>query len=387
VKPRLALKTLTGDVVRLIRNTPVAFSAPVLSLMERKIRLSLMAQDRTTTRKRLLQELSKKPGTPTSARELKIALGLSDRQLKSALAKLGDDVVWTDDGYYLNPTNEEPSIETRNLEITNVRGKTPRGVKEIAEAKADKASVRSDVTAVREEILSGQLLDWDELPQWIEDQSRIGTRMEEITLGPKSTAIPGRRMIDGFPVIRVETREIRYAGPGDAAARSIGSTVELEPLRRLSESLASDYGWHPAQATAFILCGVVPVAGPRVRTTRRISGGTEVVSVSIEGLDPRDDAKAVSAIFTKVKESLGIRSRRLSDDDALRYQTLRKFSAEHGRGAEGWSRWRDHLKSNGLPESWNYSDRRAYWTACKRADRASLGQQTQAKAPASSRAR
>jgi hypothetical protein len=68
---------------------------------------------------------------------------------------------------------------------------------------------------------------------------------------------------------RVTTRSLDYALPEDDWVRRVTVTADgaLDRLRVLAEVLAKDYGWTPAQASIFVLCGVTPFIAT-VRITR-----------------------------------------------------------------------------------------------------------------------
>jgi hypothetical protein len=139
----------------------------------------------------------------------------------------------------------------------------------------------------------------------------------------------------------------------------------LEALRVLSEQLANDYGWQPAQATSFILADATPMLpGIRVRTIRRF-GKPRPVEVSVVASHESQEPEAVAAAVRRVRAREGLRQRRPDERTAA----LADFMV--GRKADDESRiaWRNACRANGHPD-WSYSEPSSFHKAVKRARRA-----------------
>jgi hypothetical protein len=135
-----------------------------------------------------------------------------------------------------------------------------------------------DVMAFRRKYLEGALVDWANLDTWIAGRAKLdGEPTTDVTIALPASAISDAEAdeLDFSPSLervrpaRVATRRLDYALPGDDWVRRVTVTADgvLDRLRVLAEALAKAYGWAPAQASIFVLCGVTPFIAT-VRITR-----------------------------------------------------------------------------------------------------------------------
>jgi hypothetical protein len=135
-----------------------------------------------------------------------------------------------------------------------------------------------DVSAYRHHYLGDALVEWTELDTWITARAKLdGEPTTDVTIALPATAIsdPDADELHLSPPMervrpsRVATRRLDYALPGDDWIRRVAVTADgaLDRLRVLAEALAKAYGWTPAQASIFVLCGITPFIAT-VRVTR-----------------------------------------------------------------------------------------------------------------------
>jgi hypothetical protein len=135
-----------------------------------------------------------------------------------------------------------------------------------------------DIIAFRRKYLGDALVEWADLDTWIMAQAKLdGEPTTDVTIALPAGAIADPDADDFHlspPVgrvrpARVASRVLTYALPGDDWVRRVAVTADgaLDRLRVLAETLAKAYGWTPAQASIFVLCGVPPFIAT-VRITR-----------------------------------------------------------------------------------------------------------------------
>jgi hypothetical protein len=135
-----------------------------------------------------------------------------------------------------------------------------------------------DIVAFRRKYLGDALVEWADLDIWIMAQAKLdGEPTTDVTIALPASAIadPDADQFHLSPPVgrvrpaRVASRVLAYALPGDDWVRRVAVTADgtLDRLRVLAEALAKAYGWTPAQASIFVLCGVPPFIAT-VRITR-----------------------------------------------------------------------------------------------------------------------
>jgi hypothetical protein len=135
-----------------------------------------------------------------------------------------------------------------------------------------------DIVAFRHQHLGDALVEWADLDTWITARAKLdGEPTTDLTIALPASTIsdPDADELDISPPLarvrpyRVATRVLAYALPGDDWVRRMAVTADgaLDRLRVLAEALSKAYGWTPAQASIFVVCGVTPFIAT-VRTTR-----------------------------------------------------------------------------------------------------------------------
>jgi hypothetical protein len=144
---------------------------------------------------------------------------------------------------------------------------------------AEHARYDPDVVAFRRKYLGDALVEWADLETWIAARAELdGEPTTDITVAVPAGAATWLRDADELDISpplgrarpsRVGPRLLDYALPGDEWVHRAAVTADgtLDRLRGLAEALANAYGWIPAQATIFVLCGVTPFIAT-VRVTR-----------------------------------------------------------------------------------------------------------------------
>jgi hypothetical protein len=160
-----------------------------------------------------------------------------------------------------------------------------------------------DVMAFRHKYLEGALVDWANLDTWIAARAKLdGEPTTDVTIAVPASAISDAdadadeldfsTFLERVRPARVATRRLDYALPGDDWIRRVTVTADgvLDRLRVLDEALAKAYGWTPAQASIFVLCGVTPFIAtggspdppPRFATTPTWTGHAALPSTSTQ---------------------------------------------------------------------------------------------------------
>ncbi len=155
---------------------------------------------------------------------------------------------------------------------------------------------------------------------------------------------------------RVATRVLDYALPGDEWIRRVAVTADgaLDRLRALAEALAKAYGWIPAQATIFVLCGVVPFIAT-VRTTRsaaKVRHHADLVwarRITLD-IDPAAAPQEVLDAFQRARQRQGLAHLRPL---SLKHIRLAAFAGAEYADKPWAERWR--LWNASFPE-WHYAE-------------------------------
>src|SRR6266545_5040159 len=131
---------------------------------------------------------------------------------------------------------------------------------------ADEASRDDDVLRFRRQHLPSGLLPWSDLEGWINQHTpSVGTVYVTIALPPGApTPIPatgGSAIPPDANVVRTEAKALAWARPTDRWTQRTPTqqNTPLAHLRGLSESLADQMAWQPAQAAIFVTTGTVPL--------------------------------------------------------------------------------------------------------------------------------
>jgi hypothetical protein len=129
------------------------------------------------------------------------------------------------------------------------------------------AGQREDVRNFRAQILGGILIQFSDVQNWVASRSQSSPSLilrlplpQGITITRSGTNFLLSEPIQRLEGFSTERDMLDYFGAGDGWVRSeaVSRDSELDRLRKLSLSLAADYGWQRAQATVFVLTGLVP---------------------------------------------------------------------------------------------------------------------------------
>jgi hypothetical protein len=215
--------------------------------------------------------------------------GMTGAEVEQSLTALGPEIVEADDG----DLSIAPAQESRS------RGLSPKEVGADSERRADLARENhaTELDKFRSDHLGGDPLGADQVASWIE------ARIEEpTTYETKADAAS----------IQVERRTLEYAVVGSDWVQRvpIAQGSVLDELRSLSEAIARESGWQPAQATSFVLADVTPVVPVTRITTRRTFGASRRAEVSATEVHPHQEPEAVARYLRQVRKREGFRQRR-----------------------------------------------------------------------------
>ena len=285
------------------------------------------------------------------------------------------------------------------------KGKPKSGAREVppdarltalAKAAADDASRRSDVTAFRAKVLGGKLLTHSKVAAWVEGQADAdgtpqplltvtvpeGHTVSDVEVAPAVTDFSPAMSIWPEPPITISKRnpavgftllllEYSSAGKGGVMRKRIRPFGVLDGLRVLGETLATEYGWEPYQATAFVLTGIPPYI-PKAKltfstkVTSMLGLQTRILIEVDSSMPPMEVLKMYRAARAEVPLG-GNRKRYRSMTD--KHVRLAEFFEANGR------QWKERMKTWNLeyPE-WSYSEVRNFSRDCKRASERLFGE-------------
>jgi hypothetical protein len=231
---------------------------------------------------------------------------------------------------------------------------------------ADHARYDPDVVAFRRNYLGDILVEWANLDTWITARAKLdGERTTDITVvvpaGAATSIGDGDELSISPPLgrvrpARVAARLLDYALPGDDWVRRVAVAADgtLDRLRVLAEALANAYGWIPAQATIFVLCGVTPFIAT-VRATRsaaKVRHQADLVwarRITLD-IDPAATPQEVLDAFQRARWRQGLAH--------LRPLTLKHIRLAAFAGAEHADKpWAERLRlwNTSFPE-WHYAE-------------------------------
>jgi hypothetical protein len=207
---------------------------------------------------------------------------------------------------------------------------------------AAEAAQDDDVVAFRRQELRGRFIKPERLAAWIERHAEPATDLITVAVDrPDKPLVHSRRVLE-------------YAAPPSAFVQhhpvAVNST--LDRLRALSASLANRYAWQPAQASTFVLTGLVPILAPiRVDTTIRypVPAASRITLDVDPTVTPREVAERYAAAR---KRMLPGRSRRMSE----KHLRLAIYAATHSEGtwAERMRGWNDAHPDERYSQSANF---------------------------------
>jgi hypothetical protein len=222
-----------------------------------------------------------------------------------------------------------------------------------------------DLIAFRHNYLGDALVEWAELDTWVAARAKLdGEHTTDVTIAlpasatsdPDADELHISPPLERFRPSRVATRRLDYALPGDEWIRRVALTADgaLDRLRVLAEALAKAYGWTPAQASIFVLCGVTPfIATVRVtRSSAKVRHQADLLwarRITLD-IDPAATPQEVLDAFQWARRQQGLAHLRPL---TLKHLRLAAFAcAEHA--AKPWAE-RLRLWNTSFPE-WHYAE-------------------------------
>jgi hypothetical protein len=225
------------------------------------------------------------------------------------------------------PPKREPAAELARAEEL-ARRATSRA-EALSALLAAEASQDTGVVKFRREELRGRLIKPERVGAWVDRHAKPATQL--LTVSTENPDEP----------LEHSVRMLEYATPPAAWVLRVGVALNspLERLRALSESLANRHAWQPAQASVFVLTGLVPILAPiRARTTIRypIPAASRITLDVDPTVTPREVAEHYAATR---KGMLAGRSRRMSE----KHLRLAIYAATHSEGTwaermHGWNK-------------------------------------------------
>jgi hypothetical protein len=226
-----------------------------------------------------------------------------------------------------------------------------------------------DVIAFRRNYLGDTLVEWADLDTWITARAKLdGEPTADVTIVRPASAISdpdADELHISLPLARVRpsrvaSRVLAYALPGDEWIRRVAVTADgaLDRLRVLAEALAKAYGWTPAQASIFVLCGVTPfIATVRVtRSSAKVRHHADLVwarRITLD-IDPAATSQEVLDAFQHARRQQGVAHLRPL---SLKHLRLAAFAgAEHADKpwAERLRLWNTSFLEWHYPEQSNF---------------------------------
>lgn len=176
------------------------------------------------------------------------------------------------------------------------------------------------VVSFRERYLDGATMSSAEVERWIKERTENPVRTRNLTISVERTRLVsdagGHMTLDPplaeFSGGRLSVDVLDYAVPGEQWVHRVGVSTHsvLDQLRRLSEALAQQCAWQPAQATVFILTGVVPLISTVRTTTALFSSGPAWSQRIILNIDVSATVDEVVEAVRSVRKEQGLDKRR-----------------------------------------------------------------------------
>ncbi|ATO15543.1 hypothetical protein CO540_18245 [Micromonospora sp. WMMA2032] len=173
------------------------------------------------------------------------------------------------------------------------------------------AEMREDsrVTSFRAEVMNGALRPTARAADWIKGHPDVTSTMtQDITITLRTDQIYyegggwARLLLpsDRVRIAKVSARVLAYADGNDGWAHHIGVPAhgQLDRLRHLSESLAKECCWQPAQATMFVLTDAVPLIS-RIRSTTSTGRPLWASRIRLD-IDPAESVREVAHAFASL---------------------------------------------------------------------------------------
>jgi hypothetical protein len=240
------------------------------------------------------------------------------------------DAEASEDGYhalleYLRDSRLASAEWVRPLEPGKKRRDPRRGPEQrraLSVLAAAEIALHERVVDFREKYLDAGVLAWKDIGDWIAQMAeRDGESTSDLTVTIVHSQLvykpPQMAYLDPplttLPQWKVSRQSLDYALPGDEWRHCVPVVAGggLDHLRRLSEWLAEWCGWHPGQATVFVLAAVCPLIS-NVRATTAIAPNRPVWSRRFQlDISPCATVEDVVAAFHQARKEQGLDRRRV----------------------------------------------------------------------------
>jgi hypothetical protein len=225
---------------------------------------------------------------------------------------------------------------------------------------AESASKDEEVRRFREDVLDGRLLELDQVEHWIEDQVQVdkgagrSTRLLQLVpLPPKHNIRREQKgdFLDPPLNLKMLTRPatlhkktLEYLVAGDEWVRRVPVAIggALERLQVLSERLAHNHRWHPAQATLFVLIGATPLISVLSMEVQPSSSGASTgLSRIVLTVDPMVPPAKVRTSYERIRQKIVGKRHREMRERQFKLAVFTKLSPEEEPWAKRMAKWND----------------------------------------------
>lgn len=303
------------------------------------------------------------------------------------LDRYDQDVINGEEGAWKDLVDRHDSLDSI-VEDSPTKKEKPKEIKKeippdkrlltLSRINAIEASRLPGVAAFRKEVLGGQLLDPEDVKEWIEKQAEedgTATKWIEIKapLPPGVTAEDGS--INQLPELIAKVKDrcsvgfsvdaLSYPVSGDEWAHRVPVNKDgvLGRLKEVNSTLTRVFSWHEGQATAFILCGLIPVIPKGKGLLSRSAVRSPQTSINPDplllpnpprihlDLDPRLSSQEVAKFYSSLRQKVFQgRDRDMGD----KHLELAVFLAEYPTGRT-WKELMD-IWNQEKEEEWAYND-------------------------------
>jgi len=287
-------------------------------------------------------------------------LSVEGDDYKAAVARIRK--LWPPDKYGRRPRAE--SKAPKMLRASSLKNQREDALSVLY---ANKASEELEVKDFREIALSNKLLEWDQVPGWIEKHAKVERREAGWITFPFPIGTKVSQDKRGFsfkPPLKINrldvsegqvgfsVKTLAYAGPDDRWTLRVPVFPGrlMEKLATISKSLVKRYYWREAQATVFILTGIPPCVETIQAQFENSSSGVNRLVLTIDpSLSPEEVKRAYKSLRC---EAFPDASKRAS---GKRQYALVAFVTENPE----LSTWEERRKAwnKKFPKEWYYSER------------------------------
>jgi hypothetical protein len=225
---------------------------------------------------------------------------------------------------------------------------------------AESASQDEEVRRFRGDVLNDKLLELDQVEPWIEDQAQVdkgagrsSRLLQMVPVPPEHNIRPEQNSYCLDPPLTLEAltppatlhiKTLEYLVPGDEWVRRVPVAIggALERLQIISERLAQNHRWHPAQATLFVLTGAAPlisILSVEVQPTNRgVITGPSRIALTV---DPMVPPEKVRASYERIRQKIVGKGHREMRERQFKLAVFTKLSPEEEPWAERVAKWNE----------------------------------------------